>query len=51
VVERHGRLDVVVHLPGMVLKKPLAECTDGEYDDVLDRNLRSVFLSLRAALR
>lgn len=51
VVERHGRLDVVVHLPGMVLKKPLAECTDPDFDQVLDRNLRSVFLSLRAALR
>jgi NAD(P)-dependent dehydrogenase (short-subunit alcohol dehydrogenase family) len=26
VAERHGRLDIVAHLPGMVLKKPLADC-------------------------
>jgi 3-oxoacyl-[acyl-carrier protein] reductase len=51
VVQRHGRLDIVVHLPGMVLKKPLAECSDTDYEQVVDRNLRSVFLSLRAALR
>jgi 3-oxoacyl-[acyl-carrier protein] reductase len=51
VAQRHGRLDIVVHLPGMVLKKPLADCSDTDYDQVVDRNLRSVFLSLRAALR
>ncbi|HLU54947.1 MAG TPA: SDR family NAD(P)-dependent oxidoreductase [Pseudonocardia sp.] len=38
VVERHGRLDIVVHLPGMVLKKPPARCTDDDYDQVIDRN-------------
>lgn len=51
VVARHGRLDIVVHLPGMVLKKPLADCTDADYQQVVDRNLRSVFHSLRAAIR
>lgn len=51
VVERHGRLDIVVHLPGMVLKKPLAEITDEEFDRVIDLNTRSAFYSLRAAAR
>lgn len=51
VVERHGRLDIVVHLPGMVLKKPLAEITDEEFDRVIDLNTRSAFHSLRAAAR
>jgi 3-oxoacyl-[acyl-carrier protein] reductase len=50
-VQRHGQLDIVVHLPGMVLKKPLADCTDTDYEQVIDRNLRTVFLSLRAATR
>ncbi|MFJ9845996.1 SDR family oxidoreductase [Kitasatospora sp. NPDC101155] len=51
VLERHGRLDIVVHLPGMVLKKPLAEVTDEEFDRVIDLNTRSAFYTLRAAAR
>ncbi|GAA1949895.1 SDR family oxidoreductase [Kitasatospora viridis] len=51
VVERHGRVDIVVHTPGMVLKKPLAEVTDEEFDRVIDLNTRSAFYSLRAAAR
>jgi len=51
VVERHGRLDVVVHTPGAVLKKPFAECTDEDFDHVFDLNTRSAFNTLRAASR
>lgn len=51
VLARHGKLDIVVHVPGAVLKKPLAETTDAEYDRVMDLNTRSVFLTLRAAAR
>ncbi|WP_344443016.1 SDR family oxidoreductase [Kitasatospora nipponensis] len=51
VLERHGRLDIVVHTPGAVLKKPLAEVTDAEFDRMIDLNTRSAFLTLRAAAR
>ncbi|MGC0313839.1 3-oxoacyl-[acyl-carrier protein] reductase [Kitasatospora acidiphila] len=50
-VRRHGRLDIVVHLPGMVLKKPLAEVTDEDFDRVIGLNTRSAFYTLRAAAR
>jgi 3-oxoacyl-[acyl-carrier protein] reductase len=42
-------LDVVVHLPGAVLKKPLVDITDAEYDHLMDLNARSAFLTLRQA--
>jgi 3-oxoacyl-[acyl-carrier protein] reductase len=51
VVARHGRLDVVVHVPGAVLKKPLAGTTDAEFDHLVNLNIRSVFNTLRATAR
>jgi 3-oxoacyl-[acyl-carrier protein] reductase len=41
VVARHGRLDVVVHVPGAVLKKPLADTTDAEFDHLIRPARRS----------
>jgi 3-oxoacyl-[acyl-carrier protein] reductase len=49
VIEKHGRVDLVVHMPGAVLKKPLVEVTDDEYDHVMNLNARSAFLTLRQA--
>ncbi|MER7541543.1 SDR family oxidoreductase [Spirillospora sp. NPDC127506] len=51
VMARHGRLDIVVHTPGAVIKKPLAEFTDDEFDHLIDLNVRSAFNTLRAAAR
>jgi 3-oxoacyl-[acyl-carrier protein] reductase len=51
VVARHGRLDVVVHVPGAVLKKPLADTTDAEFDHLINLNIRSAFNTLRATAR
>ncbi|MCX4096882.1 SDR family oxidoreductase [Nocardia sp. alder85J] len=51
VVARHGRLDVVVHVPGAVIKKPIAEITDEDFEHLVDRNTRSAFYTLRAAAR
>jgi 3-oxoacyl-[acyl-carrier protein] reductase len=48
VVARHGHLDIVVHTPGAVLKKPLAEFTDTDFDHLIDLNTRSAFNTLRA---
>jgi len=51
VVARHGKLDIVVHMPGAVMKKPLVEFSDADFDHVIDQNTRSAFNTLRAACR
>jgi 3-oxoacyl-[acyl-carrier protein] reductase len=48
VVGRHGRLNIVVHVPGAVLKKPLADTTDADFDYMINLNTRSAFNTLRA---
>ncbi|WP_034262430.1 SDR family oxidoreductase [Actinospica robiniae] len=51
VVARYGHLDIVVHTPGAVIKKPLVEFTDADFDHLIDRNTRSAFNTLRATAR
>ncbi|MBX6751096.1 MAG: SDR family oxidoreductase [Micromonosporaceae bacterium] len=51
VVARHGRLDIVVHTPGAVIKKPLVDFTDEDFDHLINLNTRSAFNTLRAAAR
>jgi 3-oxoacyl-[acyl-carrier protein] reductase len=51
VVARYGRLDVVIHTPGAVIKKPVADLTDEDFDHLIDLNTRSAFNTLRAAAR
>ncbi|SEK49323.1 SDR family oxidoreductase [Streptacidiphilus jiangxiensis] len=51
VVARHGRLDVVVHLPGAVIKKPIVDFTDDDFDHLINLNTRSAFNTLRASAR
>jgi 3-oxoacyl-[acyl-carrier protein] reductase len=51
VLARHGKLDIVVHTPGAVLKKPLADFTDADFDHLIDMNTRSAFNTLRATAR
>lgn len=51
VVARHGKLDIVVHTPGAVIKKPLADFTDDDFDHLINLNTRSAFNTLRATAR
>jgi NAD(P)-dependent dehydrogenase (short-subunit alcohol dehydrogenase family) len=55
VVESLGGLDVLYHVAGISGRKhgdgPLAECTEEGWQTTLDANLKSVFLSNRAAVR
>ena len=51
VVEQFGSIDVVVHTPGQVLKKPMLEITDEEFESNLDANIRAAFYLLREAAR
>ncbi|WP_433256728.1 SDR family oxidoreductase [Streptosporangium sp. CA-135522] len=51
IMARHGRLDVVIHVPGVVAGGLLADLTDDDFDLLIDRNTRGVFNTLRAAAR
>lgn len=51
VVERHGRLDGVVHCVGSILLKPAHLTRDEEWEATLSTNLSSSFFLLRAAVR
>lgn len=49
-VERYGGLDIVVNSAGVFVRNPVTDVTDDEWDDVLAVNLRSSFLTARAAI-
>jgi len=49
--EAHGRLDILVNNAGITRDMLLLRLSDEEWDDVMQTNLRSVFVSTRAALR
>jgi 2-dehydro-3-deoxy-D-gluconate 5-dehydrogenase len=49
--EHWGRLDIVINNAGVALRKPALEITADEWDEVLDVNLRGVFLICQEAAR
>ncbi len=54
-LERHGRIDILVASAGILrgrgaLPKPMVDVSPDEWDQVLDTNLKGVFLSNRAVL-
>ena len=51
VLERSGRLDVLVNNAGITRDTLLPRMTDDEWDDVIQTNLRGTFLFCRAASR
>jgi NAD(P)-dependent dehydrogenase (short-subunit alcohol dehydrogenase family) len=48
--ERLGGLDVFVHSVGINRRKPIADYTDSDWDDIVAVNLTSAFHTARAAL-
>jgi hypothetical protein len=47
VVKKYGGLHVAFNNAGITLQKPLHEYTSAEWDDVVNTNLRGVFLSVK----
>jgi NAD(P)-dependent dehydrogenase (short-subunit alcohol dehydrogenase family) len=47
VVAIYGRLDVAFNNAGITLEKPLHEYSASQWDDVINTNLRGVFLSMK----
>jgi 3-oxoacyl-[acyl-carrier protein] reductase len=49
-IEHTGRVDIVVNNAGVFLWKALANLEEDEWDRILDTNLKSAYLMIRAAL-
>jgi NAD(P)-dependent dehydrogenase (short-subunit alcohol dehydrogenase family) len=47
VATRYGRLDVAFNNAGITLERPLHEYSSQEWDDVVNTNLRGVFLAMK----
>jgi 3-oxoacyl-[acyl-carrier protein] reductase len=50
VIERYGRIDVLVNNAGIVRDKRITRMSDDDWDAVIDVNLKSQFLCCRAVL-
>ena len=51
ILDRFGRLDVLVNNAGMIRDSPLMLMSDKDWDSVLETNLKGTFYCCRAALR
>ncbi|MGB3542548.1 SDR family oxidoreductase [Rubrivirga sp.] len=50
-VERFGRADIAVNTAGMVLRKPIAETTEAEFDTMMDVNAKAAYFFIKEAGR
>lgn len=51
IAEKHGRLDVLVNNAGITKDGLLLRMSDEDFDAVIDTNLKSAFVAIRAAAR
>jgi NAD(P)-dependent dehydrogenase (short-subunit alcohol dehydrogenase family) len=50
-IAEFGRIDILVNCAGIILRKPIEEATDEEWNSTMDVNLRGVFLCSQIAGR
>jgi NAD(P)-dependent dehydrogenase (short-subunit alcohol dehydrogenase family) len=50
ILERWGRIDILVNVAGGADRKPVVEMTETDWDHIVDMNLKSVFLCCQAVL-
>ena len=48
-LEKFGRVDAIVNLPGNLILKPAHLCSEEEFYDTVNKNLKSAFAVVRAA--
>ncbi len=51
VLKKFGRLDIVVNAAGKVLKKPVVDITEAEYDEMFAINAKAAFFLMREAAK
>lgn len=51
VVDDFGRLDILINTPGVMVKKPLAEVSEDEFDRMFSVHTKGTFFCLREAAR
>lgn len=51
VLARHGRIDILLSMPAINIRKRLADYSDEEFDRVIDLNLKGTFRVTRAVAR
>ena len=49
-IDRWGKVDILVNNAGFTLAKPFVECSERDWDDLFSINLRSMFITCRAAV-
>jgi len=47
VLQRHGRIDILVNSAAVITRKPVEEFTEEEWDRIMNTNLRGAFLCCR----
>jgi len=50
-VAKFGKLDILVNNAGTAIPKPFEESTDEDFDQIIDINIRGVFVATQAALK
>ncbi len=50
ILDRWGRIDILVNVAGGADRKPVVEMTETDWDHIVDMNLKSVFLCCQAVL-
>jgi NAD(P)-dependent dehydrogenase (short-subunit alcohol dehydrogenase family) len=47
VLQRHGQIDILVNSAGVILRKPVEQFSESEWDQIMNTNLRGAFLCCR----